>query len=176
MRLVAVIIVTSALAAALAHSSSAHSPVGVYAGTHVVDLEPAPRSPFPNEEVFITIRIRDLSLRFAEEDFSVEVVILENADTDRETPIFQASAEKVKTGIWQTTYRFLKPGLYDVEVQFGLEEDPDRVREAVFQIEVRDQGVSMRTALGGAAAAAGIGLIIGSFIRLSRIRGLKSNE
>ena len=122
------------------HSSlaQAHIGFGEYAGSYAVSLVPEPRSPFVGEEVAMTFYLRDLHGYFPQEPFVVAMVIQEVFPDDSERAVFATAPETITDGIYTTSYRFEKAGLYRVEFDFNKPDEPDVVRDAVFGIEVRE--------------------------------------
>jgi len=116
----------------------AHVGIGEYAGTHVVAFVPEPRSPLAGEEVQMMFYLRDLHGYFANEPFIASVVIQEVLSDDSERGIFATAPEIIDKGIYTTSYRFTHPGLYRVEFGFSRPNEPDIVRDTVFDIGVRE--------------------------------------
>lgn len=116
----------------------AHTVVGIYAGTHVVDLEAVPHSPLVGEEISMTFRLRDLSLQIPKEEFIIVADIIENADSPERRPLARLDLKQESPGVYKTIYAFQKPGVYEIEFTFHKPHEPDIAREAIFVLEVRD--------------------------------------
>ncbi|MBI2109152.1 MAG: hypothetical protein HYT93_03160 [Parcubacteria group bacterium] len=120
---------------------SAHVGLGMYAGTHAVALVVEPHhSPFVGEDVFFTFYMKDLHGYFPTEPFITSVIIQEITKDNEELNIVALVPETVKSGVYKTSYRFKQAGLYRIEFGFGKADEPDVIRDAVFEIEVRDPG------------------------------------
>jgi len=126
----------------------AHVSFGEYAGNYAVAWVPEPRSPFVGEEVEMTFYLRDLRGYSVNEPFIVTVVIQETFADDKEREIFTASPETVQDGIYKINYRFTRSGNYRVEFNFGKPDEPNVIRDTIYDIEVRETpGISYQTAL-----------------------------
>lgn len=125
----------------LASTASAHVPFGVYAGTHAVAFVPEPGSPLAGEMVEMNFFLRDLQGNFPTELFIVEIAIQKTLPDDRERSLATLSPKMESPGIYSTRYRFDEGGHYRVEFLFNKIDEPDIIRDAVFDIEVRDPSV-----------------------------------
>ena len=128
-----------------ASTVSAHVPFGAYAGTHAVAFVPQPGSPFVDEMVEMDFFLRDLMGNFPSELFTVQVVIQKKLPDDSEQNIAELTPKMESPGIYTTQFRFDEGGHYRVEFLFNKINEPDIVRDAVFDIEVRvipSRGVS----------------------------------
>jgi len=121
-------------------TASAHVPFGVYAGTHAVSFVPNPGSPLLGEKVKMTFFLRDLHGEFPTEPFKVEVVVQEVFSDDSERNVATLLPTLKSLGIYTTEYRFRQAGQYRVEFLFNKVGEPDLVRDAVFDINIRDVG------------------------------------
>lgn len=117
---------------------SAHVGFGEYAGTHVVAFTPTPHSPFTNEEVAMKFYTRTLQGYQTTETFLVSIDIQEVLPNGSERGVFAMRPVTVKNGMYETAYTFEKSGHYRIDYSFWKPEEPDKVRDAVFDIEVRD--------------------------------------
>lgn len=116
----------------------AHVSFGEFAGNYSVAWVPEPRSPFVGETVEMTFYIRDLQGIIVQEPFIVSAIIQRVTSNDEELNIFATASEIITDGIYRTSYRFTKSGLYRVEFNFGKPDEPNVIRDAVFDIEARE--------------------------------------
>lgn len=118
--------------------TSAHVPFGTYAGTHAVAFVPEPGSPFSGETVEMSFFFRDLQGNFPTEVFNVEIVIQETFSDESEQNIAKLVPNRKSPGIYTTGYRFDREGHYRVEFLFNKIDEPEIIRDAVFDLEVRN--------------------------------------
>ena len=120
---------------------SAHVSFGVYAGTHAVAFVPQPGSPFSGETVEMNFFLRDLQGNFPNELFIARVVIQKALIDGSEQNIAELTPDVVSPGKYTTRFRFDEGGHYRIEFLFNKIDKPDIIRDAVFDIEVRDPPV-----------------------------------
>lgn len=121
-------------------TASAHVPFGVYAGTHAVTFVPDPGSPLLGEIVDMSFFMRDLRGEFPTEEYVIEVVIQKILQGDNEQHIETLTPKTKSPGIYTMRYRFEEAGKYRIEFLFNKLGESDLVRDAVFDLEVRDVG------------------------------------
>jgi len=153
----------------------AHVGIGEYAGTHVVAFVPQPRSPLVGETVQMRFNLRDLHGNFANEQFVVAIEVMKVLPDSTESTIFASAPEMIADGIYESSYRFQHPGNYRVEYGFSRPSEPDIVRDAVFDIEVRDvsRGIPYTTAIATVlviAAAVGVWFVNCKGRKLDNVR------
>jgi len=141
----------------------AHVPFGEYAGTHVVRFVPEPRSPFTGELVKMKFYLRDLRGFAPEEGVLVAVSIEEVFEDGREQQVFSAEPKGItEIGLYEMEYTFSKSGFYRIGYEFWEAAKPDAVREATFEMQVREaqerNGIEMILAL---VLAAALGFAVG---------------
>jgi len=121
----------------LVSTASAHVSFGEFAGTHAVAFVPQPGSPLVGETVEMDFFLRDLRGNFPIELFTVQVVIQETLD-DSERSLATLSPVEEAPGIYSTRFRFDEEGHYRVEFLFNKIDEPEIVRDAIFDIEIRN--------------------------------------
>lgn len=124
----------------LVSTASAHVSFGVYAGTHAVTFVPDPGSPLLGETVNMSFFLRDLYGEFPTKSYVIEIVIQKIVRGGEEQLIKTLTPRTRSSGIYTTKYRFEEAGKYRVEFLFNKVGEPDIVRDASFDLEVRNVG------------------------------------
>jgi len=127
----------------------AHVPFGQYAGTHAVALVLEPSSILVGEKVKMTFYIRDLHGVPASEAFVAAATIQEILPEGEEFDLFTTPAKTVTNGIYTAEYIFKEVGVQRIEFAFHRPDEPDVVRDAVFDVQIRKSlGVISYTSAG----------------------------
>ena len=139
--------------------TSAHS-TAIYSGTHLVDFDMHPRSPFPGEKTRLTFKLFDLRYSPPQEDFVLSSEILE---AETKAAIYAREPEIASGGLLEFDYTFKEPGFYAVQFFFNRQGEPDIVRDATFYVEVRNAPGFGAISFLAAALFGIVGFFIGKF-------------
>lgn len=122
----------------LALAVQAHT-TAIYAGTHLIELEAEPHSPFVGESVKFLFALRDFQYQAIQKPMMVEMTI---TDSRTKESIYKTKPTLISDGKISYSYTLNREGSFKVALNAWEPDKPDIMRDGVFPIQVRTPPVN----------------------------------